>query len=363
MVSQTSTNRLLSGLKKRYIEYFAVRQVDIINRGRITLKHHYVDDRCGHWLWPFLAKEIGIHGGLGDVILLLPFIQDYRRRFPRRKIRVIYTDVRSDRIDRRNFGLGATRLEKGPGNSAVNPIADLLFNISFIDQKIGGDPSQARDYWIPDAAFRQRWGTYLSPQDYRRRLFPEIFTLSDRLAADDFWRQHDLAHRFVVVFHFRRQAQKIAHLYRILRDRLSGQGRLCCIFLGSSRNQILPELAYGEGIDLTDNYSKGVPLRILYQIVMRSQLFIGGRGSFEHFFWLAQVPSINFMDRHALGQDQAFFGTWVPEFWKQNRFPDLVTEDDDPQDITHRLVLPYFEEWKNHRLRLQPIFQPSNAPR
>jgi len=281
------------------------------------------------------------------VILILPFIKKYREKYCKRKIRVIYTDVQSDTVNPSNYGHGQTRLEKARNNKRVNPIYDFLENISFIDEKIGGDPTKAKDYWVPDKIFRKRWGEYLTPSEYQLTLFQEIFSNQDMNAAKNFWHSNLLDKKFVIAFHFRRASDKIMEMFRIINNDPIMKKFVQCLFLGSSLNQILPDIDSNACIDLTDNYSKGIPLRTLYRIVMKCQLYIGGRGSFEHFFWIARVPSINFIDEYALVQDQNAFGTWIPEFWSQNRFNEILHyETADPEDIYDRMVYPYFIEWK-----------------
>ena len=333
---------------RRYADRIrGIRRIQVLNRGAVRLKSHFFDDFWGNILWPHRPKEIGIHGGLGDVILLLPFIKRYRETYPRRKIRVIYTDIRTDQVDIKNFGLGQTRLEKAADGKRENPIADFLENISFIDEKIGGDPTKAKDYWFPDKRFRKRWGGYPTPSVYSKTFFPEIFSPRDRTDAEEFWKDQRLKGKFAVAFHFRRGSDKIVQLYKIIQSDPRMKGSVQCICLGSSLNQTLPLIGSDHHIDLTDNYTKGIPLRTLYQIVMKCQLFVGGRGSFEHFFWIARVPSINFMDDHGLVQDQNTFGTWIPEFWSENKFKDIIRyENADPKDIYNRLINPYFTEWK-----------------
>jgi len=339
--------RCFSRLRGLYDRLFSVREFQILNRGTVILKNHYVDDFLGNLFWPRKPKQIGLHGGLGDVLLLLPFIRLYRMKYPRRKIQVIYTDVRTDRIDPKTYGLGATRLEQGPEGTVVNPTADILENVPFIDEKKGGDPTQADDYWIPDSVFRRRWGKYLTPSEYSELLFPDIFEEGDVKSASAFFEAHGLRDKFVIAFHFRRAADKIAELYDIINSDVDSRGHVKCLCLGSSRNQIVPAIDMSHAIDLTDNYAKGIPLRTLYQILMKCRLFIGGRGSLEHFCWLARVPSINFMDEHALGQDQNAFGTWIPEFWMQNRFTEVIhAETAVPLDVYERLIRPFYCEWR-----------------
>ncbi len=256
-------------------------------------------------------------------------------------------DVRSDKIDPKKYGWGATRLEKTKNRRRINPIADFLENISFIDEKTGGDPTKADDYWFPDKVFRERWGRHLKPSEYNKLLFPEIFCQKDKNQASKFWHSHKLDNQFVIAFHFRRASDKIAKVYKLIKN-YSKQKKIKCICLGSSLNQELPKINLKGSINLIDNYSKGVPLRTLYKIIFKCNLFIGGRGSFEHFFWLAQVPSINFIDKYALEKDQNAFGTWIPELWSQNRFKEIIRyEPANPKDIFNRLIRPYILEWLN----------------
>jgi hypothetical protein len=328
------------------------RTLKIKNRGEVHVRSHAIDDVVGNRFWPDRPKSIGLHGGLGDVIILLPALKKYRRRYPRRRLRVVYTDVRSDVVDPATYGLGLTRLEEMKDGAVVNPIRDFLENVSFIDELIGGDPSKADEYWYPDPPFRRRWGEHPTPGNYRAELFSDIFTDDDSRAADEFWIRYSLSKEFVVAFHFRRASDKIAEIFRLLSTDRDIRPHFRGILMGSSRNEIIPEIDATHQIDLFDNYTKGVPLRVLLQIMMRCGLYIGGRGSFEQFSWIAGVPSINLIDRDCYELHSRLYGCWIPEFWSENRFTERVFyEDANPRQICEEMIKPYFLEWRGLRER------------
>jgi hypothetical protein len=336
--------RIRTAVRSRWQPYR--RTLAIRNRGEVRIRSHRGDDIIGNRLWPDRPKVIGLHGGLGDVIILLPAIRKYKLKYSNRLLRVVYTDVRSDVVDPSTYGLGLTRLEQTTGGAVVNPIRDFLENVSFIDELVGGDPTLADEYWYPDPPFRRRWGEHPTPTRYRADLFAEVFTADDARAAGDFWDQNSLWGKFVVAFHFRRAADKIAEVFRILSSDPEMRPHLRCILMGSSRNEHLPEIETTNRIDLFDNYTKGVPLRILLQIMMRCGLYIGGRGSFEQFSWIAGVPSINLIDRECYELHNRLYGCWIPEFWSENRFTDRVFfETADPRRICDSMIKPYFIEW------------------
>lgn len=337
---------ILNRCSKMFINPYN-RSFHILERGEVRIKDHWFDDFFGNLFWHKIPKEIGIHGGLADVVVMLQYLKRYKKRYPFRYLRVIYLDVQEEMVDPKNFGLGLTRLEKKANGGTINPIKDFLENISFIDEKIGSDPTKAKEYWIPDEPFRRKWGDYYTPKKYSNELFKDIFSHKDIEAANNFWKENKLQDKFVIVFHFRRAADKIAKVYHLIIKDSEMKKNVQCLLLGSNSNEILPVLDLSGQINLIDNYTKGISLRILYQIVMKSNLYIGGRGGFEYFFWLANVPSINFMDEYALNQDQITFKTWMPEFWSQNKFKEVVRyETADPKDIFDRMIKPYFKEWQ-----------------
>ena len=326
------------------------RQINVLNRKPTMICNQWFDDFFGNLFWPDRAKQIGLHGGLGDVILLLPFLKKYRTNYPRRFLRVIYTDVRTDEVAPEQYGLGKTRLEKGYEGELVNPIKDFLENVSFVDEIIGGDPTDAKEYWCPDKHFLKKWGRHPLPSEYSREFFQEIFTAKDRQIACNFRQKNNLLDKFVMTFHFRRGADKIAKVYNLVLGDEQMRPVVKCLLLGSSRNEILPQFDTSGQFDLTDNYTKGITLRVLYQIVMKADLFVGGLGSFEHFFWLARVPSINFVSKEVYIRNQQFAGTWIPEFWSENRFNEKIFyETAKPEDIFVRMIKPYFLEWLANR--------------
>ena len=322
------------------------RELSIRNRKKVRITNQWFDDVFGNLFWPNKAKEIGIHGGLGDALLLLPYLKKYKNTYTKRKLKIIYTNVSTDKQDPNQFGLGLTRFEKSKSDKLVNPIADLLENVNFIDEKVGGDPTNAKEYWHPDIEFQNKWGSSLPPKEYVREIFDDIFNEEDQIQANQFYNDNDLDSKFVIAFHLRRGSDKILKIAQNLLTDPTINSNIKCLFLGSSRNENLPEFKNLNQIDLTDNYEKNISLRTLYKIVMKSQLFIGGRGSFEHIFWLAQVPSINLMDKQGYEGNNAQFGTWMPEFWEENKFKEQIFyETADLNHIINNMIKPYINLW------------------
>ncbi|NDV20233.1 hypothetical protein GO013_12510 [Pseudodesulfovibrio sp. JC047] len=336
-------------LKKIWSHLRYNRVVVVGNRRPVFIRDHWIDDTLCHSETP---KVVGIHGGLGDVVLLLPYLQYFKKRNSHRPLHVVYTDNIDQAPCPERFGYAQTRVERNADGGLINPIADFLANVSFIDEHRGGVPYKQGEYWFPDNAFRRVWGPYLSPDAWADALFPEIFISEDVQSAQKWREQNNLLDRFVVALHLRRNADLVTALYQRMVDDPAVAPWVTALILGSTRNQYIPELEGGHTVSLVDNYTQGVPLRTLYQIVMQSQLFVGGRGSFEHFFFIARVPSINFIDREGFRKNNRRFGTWMDSFWEQNHFSERIfAEDADVDSIYQRLVRPYILSWIEHKER------------
>lgn len=289
-------------------------------------------------------REIFLHGGLGDIVALAPLIKREKAAHPRQKLVVLYRDEASAG-NPETLSYDTARHMTDAHGKRINFRREYLETFSFIDELRGADPKRvSAEYWHP-AEVARRAGGLADPAEYRE-LLEELFTEQDKTFASRFWVEHGLDKRFVIAIHFRRSSAVLYRLYQaILGCGVMGD-RVRVLAMGSTEHEKIPALDETKTISLVDSYQQGIGLRPLLAIGRKANLFLGGRGGFEHFFWYAQVPSINFFD--AVGFQEIEKGFWNPALWKENPVAESLLHVDkaDVVRVFETMILPQFHNWQ-----------------
>lgn len=338
---------------KRYIRY-RVKQVlpgwltqcIRIALWRLYFSYHYF--RPWHLVKKMVNRlnrehYIAIHGGFGDLLLIYPFFRRWKQKHPKQRLIAVYHDDEKQRF-KTTAGWKPIKLQL-PNGEKINPLKDFLSSSPHIDEIRPGDVwDDGYDYWFPPLV-AHRFGGYYSPRQYQD-LMLEIFTQDDIEYAESFWERHRLESSFVVALHFRTSIECVYDLYERVQSYKQMQDHLRFLLLGSTSHEEIPIDRIRSDdrlIDLTNNYSKGITIRRLLAICKRADLFLGGRGGFDLFFWLAMVPTINIFDLQGRGELQKL---WPRFLWEENYFPKLFWNDSfDGEAIFREYIEPYFRKW------------------
>jgi hypothetical protein len=292
-------------------------------------KKYEIKNRINNWIYKiffsfFLRKrKIILHGGLGDAILLTQFLKSEIEKIKNRKIEVYFRDdVQIEKGKPENYSWGKTRHYTGLGDQLNNPIKEWLDNFSFIKLKFGCDVTLEKgEYWIPEFV-QKKFGGYLIPEEFNNQLIKRYLG-KNRVSvekAKQFIKTNGLENKFIVGIHFRRQSEKIYELYQMM---LKKYPNIYFIAMGSTEHEIIPELKE-RTISLIDSYKIGLDVNDVFNIGRHMNLYIGGRGGFELFYWLCEIPSINFFDE--IGMLEIERKWWDKNLWEKNKISELFNE-------------------------------------
>lgn len=287
---------------------------------------------------------IALYGGFGDLLMMLPFFKVYADTHKKLRLILVYNDPRCNKFKTTSYWK-PLYFETTSGQEIV-PIKDFLQNLSYIEKVISGDIwDNGYDCWFaPHVAQRLR-GAFFKPSEYRD-VMSDLFSEEDMSFAERFFKKYDLQDHFVITLHFRTSVERVGQLYDLIsKDDQMGR-HIRFLLLGITQHD--PQKSQNEDpriIDLRDNYEKGINIRQLLATARKSHLYLGGRGGFDLFFWLARVPTINIFDLQGKGELEKM---WPDSLWKENRFNKLYWGDSfDAKQVFQETIRPYFEDWLN----------------
>jgi len=276
--------------------------------------------------------EIVLVGGLGDIILGTQFINEIKRNNPNCHLKLYYRDDDS-LANPVNFSWGSTRKYASLSGEMNNPIREWVNCFYVFDEAIGCDIDKIENvtrFYPPQLGVKQG---YSLPNEYNEKYLESFFqNFSLRNKAFDIYSElSDIRDRGskIICLHLRRNANKVLDFA----NHLQHSGIKChFILLGSSEHQSIPDISgLINTTNLIDSYSKGLNTIELLKITRQSDLFIGGRGGFELFHWLSEVPSINFFDPHGMIEVSSYL--WPESLWKENIINKLFNEKSENNKI------------------------------
>jgi len=282
---------------------------------------------------------VRIYGGMGDAIWMAPYLKKLKMKNPQMKLIVYYTD-KDEKGNPQGFSAGKSRKFSTADGKKVNAIKEYLETFSFIDE-LRGTPNILQgpgELWL-SSDVPVFMGGHPTPQEYREAVFDELFSNEDIQRCEEFYKKHNLHEKFVVCLHFRRNADKVYTMYKLLNSRCKD---VVFILMGSTEHEEIPEIEGDNVISVLDSYQKGLYLRDIFQIGIHADLYIGGRGGFEIFFWNSGIPCANFFDED--GRKEIIRGAWAKYLWKHNIIPELFNEHSNEEEIFKKHVLPIYQK-------------------
>lgn len=293
---------------------------------------------------------ITLEGGLGDTIMMTPYIKVLKQNI-KRPLKVIYRNQQNVVGNPEMFSVLQTRLFTDGTGKRINPQQEYLENCQFIDFLEGKDAYihyTDPGYWWTKGVIEQ--SRDFTPQIYRKWVFNDIFIPEDEQRARDFLSTIDIRGRKLVGLHLRRNADKIAEIYEALSK---SHDDLLFLAFGSTEHENIPDILSRDNVvSLVNSYEKGIGLRTLFQIGMKLDLYIGGRGGFEAFFWIAGVPSLNIFDDDGLYE--YFWGLWPASMWQENSIKRIYHT----ADLNQAILAEIEDYFARHGQRSFPLLQP-----
>ncbi len=286
--------------------------------------------------------NIYLEGGLGDIIMATHYVSSIKRVRPNTIISVYYRD--DDTISNpKEYSYGITRKYKGDNHRIINPISEWIEAIYNVDASTGCNPALVdQKIYRLYSPHINKFQSYISPSDFDKSYLVQYF--SNRAINENcnkilkYINRQKVKKRIVSV-HLRRNSDIILEFCKIIQSRFE----ITFLVLGSTEHQIIPNYDFlHDKIILIDSYSKKLDLLDIFHLTRNSDLFIGGRGGFELFHWLACVPSINFFDK--VGFLEVENKLWPKVLWNENKIPEIFDENSNLQIIYQK----YFKNgWLN----------------
>lgn len=277
--------------------------------------------------------ELTLNGGFGDVILDSQFLLALRDKYPKADIKVYYRDDHGDSDpDPSNFSWGKTRHYTTIDGGKANPITEWLDALCCTNSNVGCCIDVERGIRVYPESVHKLFSGYWRPEKFNKLVNQKVFETHSK-SISQVLLQYE-AELFgdevpVVALHLRRNASKIMAMAEEIQQHIPN---VRFALLGSSEHQDLPSIdGLNDVVSLIDSYTKGLgTLDVLY-LSRKSNLFIGGRGGFELFHWLSEVPSICFFDEMGLQEVRQLW--WHPSLWEDNKINKLYLEDSDLSTI------------------------------
>lgn len=261
--------------------------------------------------------EIGVMSGLGDVLMLYPYLKCYHQKYPAHKVTVVmhhedfcrYPAVAH--VKHREVTL--------PDGSTVDFVREILETNPNIDAIRYGDAWDDGVVFSWPPLLRREFGEQFRPSSFRSDL-EHLWSDDDKVTISTFRDRHGLDSKFCVGIHFKTCGDLIEPLALELFERYRNRADLFVIVCGSVPEQIIHGLeATGLAFaNLSGSYDQGINTRCLLGILGRCDLFIGGRGGFDVFPRLCGVPSLNIWDLQGRQEDPHL---WPTELWEGNPLP------------------------------------------
>lgn len=282
--------------------------------------------------------ELILEGGLGDIILGTQFINRIKEVNPNCYLKVYFRDDDAN-ANPGGFSWGSTRKYTSSEGLKSNPIKEWIEKFYIVDEAVGCNIDQlvgVTRFYPPQLGAVKG---YCCPEEYNRKYLVEIFSKLDVSsgAAINYDEISNLKKSGVriISLHLRRNADLVLAFAVFLQK----CGVDChFILLGSSEHQAIP--SFNELISKTiliDSYSKNIDTIQLLNITRLSDLFIGGRGGFELFHWLSEVPSVNFFDKHGFIEVASYL--WPKKLWESNLIDELFSEEAKFESIKKKHLL------------------------
>ncbi|ARR49850.1 hypothetical protein ETN89_09930 [Photobacterium damselae subsp. damselae] len=270
--------------------------------------------------------DLILEGGLGDIIIGTQFVNKIKENNPNCYLRVYFRD---DDVQGNPdaFSWGTTRKYKNANGENSNPIREWIQAFYDVDEFIGCDINKiegADKFYPPQIGSMEG---YSSPQYFNKKYLSPFFNkleLSES-ASCILSEINELKNdgKKIIAIHLRRNSDTVIEFAKYINNL---DDRLHFIVLGSSEHQSIPDISSMlNKTVLIDSYSKGINTLELLRITRESDLFIGGRGGFELFHWLSEIPSINFFDPHGLIEVASYI--WPQSLWKDNIINELFTRE------------------------------------
>ena len=175
-----------------------------------------------------------------------------------------------------------------------------------------------------------------------KKAIREIFISEDYKFAENYFLNNELNNKFTISIHFRRNAEKLNELYKLIIENRFMENYVKVIAMGSTEHQMISILNKNKTISVIDSYKKGIYLRSLLCIGLKTNLFLGGRGGFETFFKYAGIPSINLFDQ--IGFEEIECGLFGDKLlWQDDGVLDVNKFN--AHDIFESKIIPQFEKW------------------
>ena len=303
---------------------------------------HYFRPRHIYQYFLFSLKKeryIALYGGFGDLLMLLPFFKLYAQKHNQFNIILVYNDTRLNKFKETSYW-PSLHFKISSGKEIV-PIKDFLSNIPYLKKIIPGDIwDNGYDCWHAPHIAKRLKGSFFKPSEYKE-CFNEIFSNEDISFADFFFREKNLDKFFLITLHFRSSAEKIKQLYSLISQDEQMYSHSRFLLLGNLEHNVKGDPTHL--IDLRNNYEKGINIRQLLAVAKKSNLYLGGRGGFDLFFWLAQVPTLNIFDLQGKGELEKM---WPSFLWEQNYFKELYWQDSfNSEKVFSKTIRPYFQNW------------------
>ena len=294
-------------------------------------------------------KEISLHGGFGDVVQLIPYLKIYKDNHPEDKLKVYYREDNKP-SNPKKYSIDTTRCMSDNDGKRINARREILECLPFIEEIQGHDfrKSKPGHYWHP-TKIATTHGWQANPTWFTENIVPHLYDKTKKSNADKFWKENNLNDKFVICMHFRRSLKELVELYKTIVESEEMGDDVRVIMMGSTEHEIIPTKLQ-KSLSVVDSYKKGLGLMDVLSIGIKSSLFLGGRGGFEIFFWLAKVPSLNIFD--GPGWRDLHRGLWWPEsYWEENTFKDgpILWKNVNPKQELEEKILPLYRKWKKDR--------------
>lgn len=282
--------------------------------------------------------DICLEGGLGDIIMSTQFINNLKAKYPLSKIRVYYRD--DDKTASPDaFSWGITRKYATSTGNMANPIREWIDLFYDVDDAYGCELGLVEaNYSLYPPKIGAIKG-FMNPREFNRNyLLKKLPVLEISNDAERVKRHLDELKdrgKKIVTLHLRRNSDRVLQLATMLQSKSNDYH---FIILGSSEHQLIPDCSILKNkTSLVDSYSLGINTLELFRITSESDLFIGGRGGFELFHWLAEVPSINFFDNDGYLEVDSFL--WPKSLWETNKINKLYASSSNLNNIIHNLEM------------------------
>jgi hypothetical protein len=276
--------------------------------------------------------ELTLNGGFGDIVLDSQFLVSIKEKYPRVRVSVYYRDDKCT-ANPEGFSWGKTRHYTTKDGTASNPITEWLNSLGAADDVIGCNiDDKTYGVRVYPESFHKFFGGYWSPKLFNSRINKKVFEhhnsqLSapyEQYRSKIYGEQHN-----VVVLHLRRNVNKILSCAKKIQD---AYPNTLFVILGSTEHQQIPDYSIMKNhVSLVDSYQLGLNTLDVLSLTKRANLFIGGRGGFELFHWLSEVPTVCFFD--AMGMQEIKQLWWDKQLWENNIIPHLYDDNTDVSSI------------------------------